>query len=173
SRYFVGMKSILCSRMILRLRWYSNSSEARSPTFGGQEEALATGTDIFFAEADPASRADDWMKSADFGIEVPPGSVLSHGANGDSPDAMTMVPIRTRRLLVGREADSDLEVGLPLGEEGLRDEVEEETTLRSTPSNSVGAETSSSSRTGPSIRSLEGVAGPSRHKDAPSLPPEG
>ncbi|KIO33198.1 hypothetical protein M407DRAFT_18051 [Tulasnella calospora MUT 4182] len=175
SRYFVGMKSILCSRMILRLRWYSNSSEAQSPTFGGQEEALATGTDIFFAEADPAS-GDDWMKNADFGIEIPPGSVLSHGANGENHEMMGMVPVRTRAFPAGGEGDSDLEVGYPLSgaSQASWEEAEEEVTLRPTPSASVGADTPSPSRTGFSIRSQEGVAGPSRTKDAAApLPPEG
>ncbi|KAG9044732.1 hypothetical protein FS837_007612 [Tulasnella sp. UAMH 9824] len=160
SRYFIGMKSILCSRMILRLRWYSNSSEAQSPTFGGQEEALATGTDIFFAEAGPAS-GDDWMKNADFGIEVPPGSLLSHGAGGDDYTAMAMIPIRTRGLPAGAEGDSDLEVGLPdpLREASQEAEEDSEVTLRSTPSASVGAETLTHSRTGFSISSQEGGSG--------------
>ncbi|KAG8895795.1 hypothetical protein FRC00_006904, partial [Tulasnella sp. 408] len=173
SRYFVGMKSILCSRMILRLRWYSNSSEAQSPTFGGQEEALATGTDIFFAEAGPAS-GDNWMKNADFGIEIPPGSVLSHGASGDDYAVMAMIPVRTRGLPAGAEDDSDLELGHPFREASQAAEEDSEKTLRSTPSASVGTETLTPSRTGFSIRSQEGVAGPSRTRDATSsLPPEG
>ncbi|KAG8948177.1 hypothetical protein FRC04_009976 [Tulasnella sp. 424] len=168
SRYFVGMKSVLCSRMILRLRWYSGSTEAQSPTFGGQEEALVTGTDIFFAEADPNSK-DAWMKNEDFGIEVPPGSVFSRGVSGEDYEAMAMVPVRTRVVSGGSE-DLDLEVGSSFNEDCREDAggEEEET---STPSTSLGAETS---QTDLSIRREDVIAGPSRSSDqASSLPPEG
>lgn len=170
SRYFVGMKSVLASRMILRLRWYSGSSEAQSPTFGGQEEALVTGTDIFFAEADPNAK-DAWMKNEDFGIEVPPGSVFSRGVSGEDYEAMAMVPVRTRVVSGGSE-DLDLEVGSSFNEDCREDAGgEEEETLKSTPSTSLGAE---SSQADLSIRREDIIAGPSRSRDeASSLPPEG
>lgn len=156
--------------MILRLRWYSGSSEAQSPTFGGQEEALVTGTDIFFAEADPNSK-DAWMKNEDFGIEVPPGSVFSRGVNGEDYEAMAMVPVRIRVVSGGSE-DLDFEVGNSFDEDCRENaEGEEEETLRSTPSASLGAKTSQADL---SIRREDMIAGPSRSRDqASSLPPEG
>lgn len=114
------------------------------------------------------------MKNADFGIEIPPGSVLSHGAGGDDYAAMAMIPIRTRGLPAGGEDDSDLELGHPFRKASHEAEEDSEVTLRSTPSASVGTETLTPSRTRVSIRSQDGAAGPSRTKDPPSsLSPEG
>ncbi|KAG8986998.1 hypothetical protein FRB90_003648 [Tulasnella sp. 427] len=172
SRFVVGMKSVLCSRMILRLRWYSSSGEAQSPTFGGQEEALATGTDIFFAEADKTATGE-WTKNEDFGIEVPVGSVLSHGAGVESYAAIAMVPVENRGIRSGEGID--WESGYSLCEECMESQGgEEEATLKSTPSVSFRVDRRPASRGDLSTRNEGSEPGPSRQRDeTSSLPPEG
>lgn len=74
--------------MILRLRWYSTTSHHSTyldgPTFGGQDEALVTGTDIFFAEAENSEKKR--QVDTDFGVEMPLGRSFGSGVVSGMPE---------------------------------------------------------------------------------------